>query len=129
MTGSGRLALWMSGVVWIFSWMSGSSREALPNVEEWSGVPYGCPGVVWSFSWKSESSREALPDVQEWSGDPAKCPGVVGGHPSCPGVRLGYLRVVGRLSRMSISGRKALSEVWEVSTKFREWSGDPPGCP
>ena len=35
---------------------------------------------------------------------------------------LGYPGVARRLSRISGSGREALSNV-------QEWSGDPPGCP
>ena len=49
--------------------------------------------------------REALPVVCEWSG----------GHLGCP-------RVVGRLTRMSKSGRDVLTNVWE-------WSVGPPGGP
>ena len=40
--------------------MSGSSREALPDVLEWSGGPPGCPGVVGRPSLMSESGRDAL---------------------------------------------------------------------
>ena len=47
----------MSGSVWEASWMSGSGREALPDV--WIG-------------------REALPDIREWLGGPPGCPGGVG---------------------------------------------------
>ena len=53
--------------------MSGSGREALPEVREWSmgtpgcpgvvGGPLGCPGVVGGASRMSESGREALGDV------------------------------------------------------------------
>ena len=118
------------------SQMSGSGREALPNVREWLGNPPGCPGslhgclgVVGSPSQKlggpleclglvrrlsqmSESGLEALPDVQElskalpdvWDGREA-IPNVrkwLGVPPGCPGV-------VRRPSRMSGSGRKAIS--------------------
>ena len=48
---------------------------------------------------------EILPDVREWSGDAP-------GHPG----------VVGRPSRMSGSGQKAIMNV-------QEWSRDPPGSP
>ena len=81
--------------------MSVSGREALPDVQEWSGGPFGCPGgppgcpgVVGRLSRMSRSgqeafrmsesggrpnrmsgsSREALPDVRVRSGDPAECP-------------------------------------------------------
>ena len=49
--------------------------------------------------------RETLPNIPEWWG----------GYLGCPGV-------VGRLSRMSRSSRKALPDV-------QEWWGGPPGCP
>ena len=56
------------------SWMSGSGREALPDVQEWSGGPNGCSGVVGRPSRlvgmpfrMSGSGREALLNVQEWS--------------------------------------------------------------
>ena len=48
---------------------------------------------------------EDLPNVRKYSGHP-----------------LGCLGVIGNLSRMSGSGREALSDV-------RDWSGDPPGFP
>ena len=38
--------------------MSGSCREALSGVREWSGDPPECPGVVRRPSWMSASSRE-----------------------------------------------------------------------
>ena len=66
--------------------MSGSGRQALQDVWEWSGVPPGCNG----------SGLESLLDVQEWSG----------GFP-------GYLGVVKRPSRMSGSSREAHPEVQE----------------
>ena len=37
--------------------ISGSGREAHPDVWEWSGGPFECPGVV----------REALSDARQWS--------------------------------------------------------------
>ena len=90
--------------------MSGSGREALPNVCEWSGGLPGCPGVVgrpsrmferglealpnvWGDqgpSRMSRSGRKFLPNVREWSGV----------SPGCP-------RVVGRRSQMSVSDHKA----------------------
>ena len=69
--------------------MSGSGREALPNVGEWSVVPPGCPGVIEWYSRISGSGREALPDVRESP------------------------EVVGRPFRMSGSGRETLTEDWE----------------
>ena len=66
--------------------MSGSGREALADVREWSGCPPGCQGLVGSPSrmsgsgWEafrmSGSGWEALPDDQEWSRAPSGCPGV-----------------------------------------------------
>ena len=57
--------------------MSGSGREALSDVWEWSGGPRGfagvverppgCPGVIGTPFRMSRSGREALPNVQEWS--------------------------------------------------------------
>ena len=87
------------------SWMSGSGRESLPNVQECLGVPPGCPGVVGSPFLMSGSGHEALPDVREWSKGPPK-----------------FLRVVGRPFLLSGNGREALHDV-------REWSGGPPGFP
>ena len=51
----------------------------------------------------SGSGREALPDVREWSGGPPGCPGVVG-----------------RPTRMSGSGREAISNGWEALMDGRE---------
>ena len=45
--------------------MSGSGREVIPDVHEWSGVPPGCPGVVGNPSRMFGKGREALPDVRE----------------------------------------------------------------
>ena len=57
--------------------MSGSIREALPHVREWSGDPPKCSGVVGRPSRMSKSgrkflpeAREALSDVREFSGGP-----------------------------------------------------------
>ena len=47
--------------------MSGSSRDALQDVWEWSGGPPRCPVVVGRPSWLSKSGWEALQVVQEWS--------------------------------------------------------------
>ena len=84
--------------------MSGSGREALPDIREWSGLSPGCPGVVGIISrmsgsgrgpsWMSGSSQKAFPDVREWSGGPPGCPAVVE-----------------RPSQMSGSDRKALPDV------------------
>ena len=81
--------------------MSGSCREALPDVQEWSGVPpicpegsSRCPGEVGMPSRVSGSCRDALPDVQDWSGGLLRCPGVVGWP-----------------TRMSESGQEALQDV------------------
>ena len=53
--------------------ISGSDREALPDVREWSGDSPGCLGEVGIPSLMSGSGRETLPDVGEWSERP---PGV-----------------------------------------------------
>ena len=45
--------------------MPGSGWLALPDVQEWSGDPSGCPGVVGRLSQMSLSGRDALPDVRE----------------------------------------------------------------
>ena len=50
--------------------MTGSDREALPEVREWSGSPPECPGVVERPSRKSGILQEALPEVRVWSGGP-----------------------------------------------------------
>ena len=74
--------------------MTGSDREAIPDVREWSaslpdvpvafpdvqewlGGPPGCPGVVGRPSRMSGSGREALPNVRKWSRGPPGCPLVV----------------------------------------------------
>ena len=113
------------------------------DVRKWSGVPSGCPEVIgrpsrcpgvvdkpsgmsrsgWEYFRISVSGRLALPDVWEWLLGPPGCPGVVGSSSGCPGVvgsPSGYPGVVVWLSRMSGSGREALSDVLE-------WSGGPPG--
>ena len=46
--------------------MSGSSRDALPDVWQWSGGPSGRQGVVGRPSQMSGRGREAFPDVREW---------------------------------------------------------------
>ena len=116
----GRLS-WMSLIGGRPFRMSGSCREALPNVREalpvvpeWSGDTPRCPGVVRRPSRLFGSGREtlqnvrnappnirewseALSDVQEWSGGPFGCPGVVA-----------------RPFRMFGRGREALPDV-------REW--------
>ena len=66
--------------------MSGSGREALPNVREWSGDPHGFLRVVGRPSRMSGSGRESLLDVREWSGDPRRFAGVFGRHHRCPEV-------------------------------------------
>ena len=53
--------------------MFGSCRESIPDVQQWSGDPSGCPVVVGRLSWMSGSCREALPYVREWSGDLSSC--------------------------------------------------------
>ena len=94
--------------------MTGSHREAFPDVREWSGSPTGCPGVVGRPSWMSINGREAIPDdqlcsetllvVRYCSGSPPVNPGVVGR----PTRMSGSSR---RPSQMSGSGRLTLSDV------------------
>ena len=45
--------------------MSGSSREALQDVWEWSGGCPGCPGVVERTSRMSRCGGVDLPDVRK----------------------------------------------------------------
>ena len=49
--------------------MTGSGREALSDIREWSEVPSGCQGVVGRPSRISWSGREAILNVWERSGD------------------------------------------------------------
>ena len=91
--------------------MSGSDRETLLEVQEWSGGPHGCPGMVGRPSRMSGSGREtvryvweAFPEVREWSRGPPKC-----------------LGVDERPSQMSVS----CPEVWETLPDVQE----PPGSP
>ena len=44
--------------------MTGCGREALPNVQEWSGGPQGCPGVVGRPTLMPVSGREVHPDAR-----------------------------------------------------------------
>ena len=53
--------------------MSGSGREALHNVWEWSRDLAGCPELVVRPSRVSVSGREALPDERKWSGETPVC--------------------------------------------------------
>ena len=47
--------------------MSGSGREALTEVREWSGVTFKSPKGVGRPSQMSGSGPEYLPEVREWS--------------------------------------------------------------
>ena len=75
--------------------MSGSGREAIPDVRmlsgghpespgdptdipEWSGGYLGCPRVVGRPSRMSGSGREILTNIRKWSRVPPRYPGVVG---------------------------------------------------
>ena len=127
-------------------WMSGSGRETLPNVSEWSGVPPGCPVVVSWPSWMSGSGQQSLPDVRQWMGGLHECPVVVGspyrmslsgGSPlaRCLAFVGRPSRISGRPSQLSGSDRLALSDVqesipvvwewWEALPDICNWSGDP----
>ena len=46
--------------------MSGSGREALSDVQEWSGGLPRCAGMFESQSIMTRSGWEALQDVWEW---------------------------------------------------------------
>ena len=108
--------------------MSGSSRDARPNVREWSGGPPECSGVIGRPSRFFGSGREALPDVQEWSGGPPGGASVVAkpsrmsgsGRESPRVVEMPsqFPGVVGRPLRMSGTGRETLPDVLK-------WSGGP----
>ena len=88
-------------------------RKALPDVREWSGGPSGCPGEVGRPFRMSGSGRKPFPDIQEWLGDPP-----------------GSLRVVGRPSQMSGNGWEALPDVrggQETLQDFLQRRRGPPG--
>ena len=44
--------------------MSGSGREVLPEVQEWSGGPPGSSGMVGRTSRMSRSGQDVLPEVR-----------------------------------------------------------------
>ena len=44
-------------------WMSGTSREALPDVRDWLGGPLSCPGVLGRPYWMSMCGREELSET------------------------------------------------------------------
>ena len=93
--------------------MSGSCREALPNIQELSVDSPGFPVVVGITSQMSGSGWESLPLVREYWEPPPEC---LGGNPSCPGMvggSSGCPGVVERPSRISGSGREALPNVQE----------------
>ena len=84
-----------------------SSREALPDVREWSECPLGCPGVV------GRPSRMC--------GSDSRMSGVVG-RPSQ------MCEVVGRPSRMCGCASRMSENGWETLSDVREWSRGPPRC-
>ena len=97
--------------------MSGSGREALSDVKEWSIAPPGRLRVVGSPSRMSRSGRESLPVVWKWLEGPPGCMEVVGSPSGCLGL-------VERLSRMSGSGQETLQDVQECLEALlvvREW--------
>ena len=63
--------------------ISGSGREALPDVWEWSEGPHECLGVVGRPSRMSGSGQEALSDIQEWSEALSNVRELSGGPPEC----------------------------------------------
>ena len=77
MSGSGREAFPDVREILEAPRIPGSGGEALTDVREGSGCPPGSPGVVASPSRMSSSGREALPVVREWSGGHSGCLGVV----------------------------------------------------
>ena len=110
----------MSGSGQEFLLISGSGRETLPNVREWSGGPAGCPGVVERPSQMFGSCREPLTDIREWSRDPSEFLGVVRRSSWPSRGSLDHFRMSGRgreAFRMSGSGQKDIPNV-------RERSGD-----
>ena len=66
-----------SGVVRRPSRRSGSGRESLLEVRQWSGSHTGGPAVFGRPYLRSGSVREALQEVREWSGGPPGGPRVV----------------------------------------------------
>ena len=52
--------------------MSGSGREALPDVREGEGSPPGCAEVVGRPSRMIGIGREAILDVRDWSEEPTE---------------------------------------------------------
>ena len=108
--------------------MSESGREALLDVQKWSGVPPGCPGVVERPSRMSGSGSGGPPGcpgvvwrpsrMTVWSECPPGCPGVVGGHPN--------------VMETIPGAREAHSDIREslvAHSDVREQSEGPPGCP
>ena len=57
--------------------MSGSGREAIPDVRHGSEGHPGCSGLVGRPSRIYGSDRKAFPDVREWLGRNPGCLGVV----------------------------------------------------
>ena len=77
----------------------------------------------------SRSAQEAFLVVQEWSGGPLKDRKARLDIREWSRVPLGCPEVVGKLSRMSRSGREAFPDIREALTNVWEWSGVSPGCP
>ena len=91
--------------------MSGSGRNSLLDVREWTGGPLECPGVVGRPSQMSGNDRDALPG----------CLAVVG-RPS---------RKSGRQSQLSGNGERPFrmfESDRDAPLDVREWTGGPPGC-
>ena len=82
--------------------MSGSGRENVSDVRDWSVGPPGCPGVVGRTYLMSESGQETLLDVWE-------CSEVLSGRPG----------VIGRTFRTSRSAQAALTCARESLTGGR----------
>ena len=121
----------------------GPGWDTLPEVWKWSGNPprgldavRDSPGgleLVGTPRWgsgsgprpsrRSGTAQDTLPEVRHWSGHPPGCPEAVRdarGSPKLVGTPPGGLKLVGRPTRSSRTGR-------ETHPTVRNWSGDPPG--
>ena len=85
--------------------MSGSGREAFPDVREWSRISLGSSGVVGRPSRLSGNGPETLPDVREPLPDGREW----------SGASLGSTEVVGRPSWMSGSSCETRPDIRELS--------------
>ena len=95
--------------------MSGSGQDALPEVQEWSDNPPGCPGVVGRPSQMSENVGRPS-QISLSGGTPFRMSG--SGRETC--------RMFVRPTQMCGSGREALSDIrgsgWEAAPDVQKWS-------